>query len=642
MSVNREKRVKTQTVLDVKEFEKENDDAESTSVYQSQISTIRRLPDSDVRAIFECLHENKPAPSHLPFTIVPVGTNGLKLSPPSYEFSSKYRSMHQGTNFGFFLYSHCLSTVVLKDGLYVLLRPYKKRKNQPDQESVAPKPPSHLKHLLVKEAPAETCPWSLSGPQFPPPTAIQQRYCYPKGPEEYSCRKGGALWTMYAKDGKEDHTYRLLHVYFSSKRAFNNRVSNSPPQESSLFRSPLPLDRLSNNTEIYDDERLKSGIVDLPGLQSSKRTKALRRRPRRNPLDEDSSHSPNDNDGIHGHHHKYTLSPLNDSGMFKNSFDTLSPHSYSEPMSGQMVRRNVFRNHRLLSADEKKHSKMRFLEAGSKRNREYTDANQKLTILPFRPRVWSTSPVDMNHMTYERRQRHDESAKERTASRENASDVLLKDPIDSFAFSFSFNDEKNDDLTPYDAFTSIFDATDSTASLVSEQTGRIEVFAERLELLRKRILNEIKKEPDHEQSALYSKFVTWARQLATDPMLMSSTNYQTSRRGAAQITIPADSYSCHSADDLTDQFASNESTPTRHPASIERRNNSVNKLGKFHAIDEHDGFVVSNDESMSDLDLLNFSDDYSTSSHLNLLPISRSWNDDEMDDSSDIIRRTEV
>ena len=38
--------------------------------------------------------------------------------------------------------------------------------------------------------------WSLSGPQFPLPTAIQQRYCYPKGDPSYSSVKGGALWTI--------------------------------------------------------------------------------------------------------------------------------------------------------------------------------------------------------------------------------------------------------------------------------------------------------------------------------------------------------------------------------------------------------------------------------------------------------------
>lgn len=90
--------------------------------------------------------------------------------------------------------------------------------------------PGNLKHLIMTDVPAEDCPWSLSGPQFPPPTAIQQRYCYPKGRAEYSDTKGGALWTMFGNDGKEDYMYRLLHVYYSTKRAGNRGAK--PPKRS--------------------------------------------------------------------------------------------------------------------------------------------------------------------------------------------------------------------------------------------------------------------------------------------------------------------------------------------------------------------------------------------------------------------------
>jgi hypothetical protein len=48
--------------------------------------SVRRLEDKDVRDVFECLHLGMPPPPHLPFRIVPVGPNGLKLSPPSHEF----------------------------------------------------------------------------------------------------------------------------------------------------------------------------------------------------------------------------------------------------------------------------------------------------------------------------------------------------------------------------------------------------------------------------------------------------------------------------------------------------------------------------------------------------------------------------
>jgi len=123
-----------------------------------------------------------------------------------------------------------LGFVILADGLYVLLRPPKQNKKKPDSAIDIPKAPDHLKHLVIDNVPPETCPWSLSGPQFPQPTAIQQRYCYPKGRPEYSNRKGGALWTMYGTDGKEDVEFRLLHVYFSPKRAVNKGLSSHPDE----------------------------------------------------------------------------------------------------------------------------------------------------------------------------------------------------------------------------------------------------------------------------------------------------------------------------------------------------------------------------------------------------------------------------
>lgn len=163
------------------------------------MSTARRLSNDDVKSIFDCLYNNIFPPERLRFQIVVVGSNGMKLSPPSYEF---------------------------KDGIYVLLKPLKKVKGQPPKPSTPdddPRIPSNLKSLIFRDNPPEICPWSLSGPQFPTPTAIQQRYCYPKGDPEYSSIKGGALWTAYKENGAEDFDWRILHVYYSTKRAGNKR-----------------------------------------------------------------------------------------------------------------------------------------------------------------------------------------------------------------------------------------------------------------------------------------------------------------------------------------------------------------------------------------------------------------------------------
>jgi hypothetical protein len=121
----------------------------------------------------------------------------------------------------FFFFHIFFAMFNIIDGLYVLLKPAKK--NQP-----TPRVPPHLLDYIVKDLRDETCPWSLSGPQFPQPTAIQQRYCYPKGNVAYSSQKGGALWTMYDSSGKEDLEFRLLHVYFSAKRAGILSATPSP------------------------------------------------------------------------------------------------------------------------------------------------------------------------------------------------------------------------------------------------------------------------------------------------------------------------------------------------------------------------------------------------------------------------------
>jgi hypothetical protein len=127
------------------------------------MTTLKRLGDDDVRAVFDCLHSYAPPPEHLHFRIVPVGPRGLKLSPPSHEF---------------------------EDGLYVLLRPLRKKTKKGAQHyqhdgsssvggtSGADRPrdrvPEHLAHLIMdeNELPPETCPWSLSGPQYVKPPYV--------------------------------------------------------------------------------------------------------------------------------------------------------------------------------------------------------------------------------------------------------------------------------------------------------------------------------------------------------------------------------------------------------------------------------------------------------------------------------------
>ena len=123
-------------------------------------------------------------------------------------------------------------------GLYVILRPPKKPKH--GQPVEMPQIPAHLRHLVVRRDKwDETCPWSLSGPQFPNATAIQQRYCYPKGVPQYSNRVGGALWTIFF-DGrdKEDLEFRLLHVYLTAKRGVVSQPKKPPQRRPIYSREP--------------------------------------------------------------------------------------------------------------------------------------------------------------------------------------------------------------------------------------------------------------------------------------------------------------------------------------------------------------------------------------------------------------------
>ena len=186
------------------------------------MATVRRLSDEDVQSVFDCIYGNMLPPPRLAFHIIPIGHDGLRLSPPSHQFD---------------------------DGIYILLKPCKDDRVDLSIEKYVP---SNLKSLVcLKYRDCKSCPWSLSGPQFPQPSSFQQRYCYPRGDPTYSDGKGGALWTKvrclqmhvmivinlfllyfltnYEKcvGGKEIVEYRLLHVYHSTKRAINKGLSGN-------------------------------------------------------------------------------------------------------------------------------------------------------------------------------------------------------------------------------------------------------------------------------------------------------------------------------------------------------------------------------------------------------------------------------
>lgn len=101
-----------------------------------------------------------------------------------------------------------------------------------------------------------------SGPQFPTPSSLQQRYCYPRGDSSYSNEKGGALWTAYKSDGTEDLEFRILHVYYSAKRAGTKHpLTSSKQSESDKFIS-------KKKAKVEDIPDIPKLPPPMPGLQT--------------------------------------------------------------------------------------------------------------------------------------------------------------------------------------------------------------------------------------------------------------------------------------------------------------------------------------------------------------------------------------
>lgn len=68
-----------------------NPNIDHPSSSRKPATTSRRIPDSDIRDIFDCIYdESKVIPSHLHFTVIPSIPNGEKLSPPSLQFEGMF------------------------------------------------------------------------------------------------------------------------------------------------------------------------------------------------------------------------------------------------------------------------------------------------------------------------------------------------------------------------------------------------------------------------------------------------------------------------------------------------------------------------------------------------------------------------
>ena len=163
--------------------------------------------------------------------------DGLKLSPPNLE---------------------------LEDGIYVLLRA--------SSDGTIATIPSEFEDSLLDDndlAEIKACPWSLSGPQYPKRAGsrIQQRYCYPRGLGSYSTGKGGSMWTLIDRKGKENIDQRVLHVYHSSKRAGHSKKAASNKSKANTTAVATRQSKRKASLDIIDNNatKKKSRVVSSVG-----------------------------------------------------------------------------------------------------------------------------------------------------------------------------------------------------------------------------------------------------------------------------------------------------------------------------------------------------------------------------------------
>ena len=339
----------------------------------------------------------------------------------------------------------------------------------------------------MKDIPDEVCPWSLSGPQFPQPTAIQQRYCYPKGSADYSSRKGGALWTMYGPEGRENLDYRLLHVYFSAKRAVNKGISASEVEHEQAKRK-------RDDTSVAS----KSVSSQSTGKKKRKMNYVANDRAVRSPWQDPKRYNPR---GSAASAPAKCLSPRR--YVFGNP-GLLPPHSpftmkkpYVSPTGGS-TETSIDRQP---SNDEgSSFSKLPFHDVGS------FDGNDGDMI--------TGQGVGRNPHGVFRPQGDDTSARIQHLLGSNSFEESLlqleqawhHDPL--FAIGLTRSDEVEESDVSY--------INDASRNL--EQPDSSELLAQRLESLQVKIRNGILAHPPEEQGRLVSVVANWARCLAQSPL----------------------------------------------------------------------------------------------------------------------------
>jgi hypothetical protein len=455
----------------------------------------------------------------------------------------------------------------------------RKRKNQKDTDrnSMIPYVPDHLRHLLIDPPSDETCEWQLSGPQFPPPTAIQQRYCYPKGPEEYSSRKGGALWTMYGNDGKEDLEFRLLHVYYSAKRALNKGIDAKPTSDVAL--------------RMYSSAKYQHVEEREQGQQPSINTSSV---PPRRRIDKPMSAEERYN-AWESHHSRISLRQRND--LPSHNFAPMQSHR-SNASYGLNSSTSFYQNINYSFPYQPSYVSAPYQEI------------QNSNIFRSQP---SIPPCHEQTIT-ESSSPYNDVMCEATMSFSFSEDSIETNPEsvtrDVFGLDLDDDDAKYNENRNNDSIC-VIQNPDMTNTMIEFSPSRIESLSENLDLFKKRILDEIMNEPDKEQPALLNKLITWGQQLASETVDVDTNGSRSQTATPSPVQVPDHTFTESKTVDetfLNLGVAVSDSVSDEIAVSRSDLDNDIDNI-----IITNNKYINNNndhDDNNSQLDFLNLNGDY--------------------------------
>jgi hypothetical protein len=400
---------------------------------------------------------------------------------------------------------------------------------------------------------------------------------------------------MYAKDGKEDLTYRLLHVYFSAKRAYNKGVSTTPPEETTMFKmASMPI-------HVRDSTPERQNLVSKKKNQNENETTSSATKRLRKKSQTELRHWRTERDTENEIFNIGNTQEID----YDNRCERDESHQYQ----------NVF--------SEASQSPIRYSQVSTKDNDD-TPAKDDADF-PFRPRNCqkdTTKGMDSSNALT----RNSESEMN-DGSYDFLSD-MLRSPLDSMKLSFSLSDDGEDVAHRYSP-TFLGRHNISTSASVATEVSRAEILESSLAYMKKSVLTDIFNEAESEQAALFSKFILWGRQLANEPMMQKHFSIDDSTNGYTQNSMSSNR---NQFDYSTSRQYDNENERNgRHDMA----NDNLNDKNDNH-FDNGSKYKLAQEQQLANeepdqLEMLNLDDDDSF-----LLPPSRSWSEADEHNSDNI------